>query len=178
MCYIPQGRNIFPELSVLHNLELGGIAAEPGSNVNAKIAAAMERFPMLKRKAGRQASTLSGGEQKLLEIARGLLLEPKLMLHEEVVGRIRDILLDGEIPPGARIPERELCWFGDAPFLPHLWKALGTPGFSAEVNFGEPRTYTERRAAARETWERVVSMRSSGNAGSRPAPFPTAAPRD
>src|SRR3954466_15807465 len=36
-------------------------------------------------------------------------MEPPLMLHEEVVGRIRDILLDGEIPPGARIPERELC---------------------------------------------------------------------
>jgi branched-chain amino acid transport system ATP-binding protein len=83
MCYIPQGRNIFPELSVLHNLELGGISAEPGIDVKARMAAAMERFPVLKRKAGRQASTLSGGEQKLLELARGLLLEPKLILIDE-----------------------------------------------------------------------------------------------
>jgi branched-chain amino acid transport system ATP-binding protein len=81
--YVPQGRNVFPELSVLHNLELGATAAAPDSNVAARIESLMERFPMLRRKAGAQASTLSGGEQKLLEIARGLLLEPKLMLIDE-----------------------------------------------------------------------------------------------
>jgi branched-chain amino acid transport system ATP-binding protein len=81
--YVPQGRNVFPELSVLHNLELGATAAAPDANVAARIELLMERFPMLRRKAGAQASTLSGGEQKLLEIARGLLLEPKLMLIDE-----------------------------------------------------------------------------------------------
>lgn len=81
--YVPQGRNVFPELSVLHNLELGATAAGPDANVAARIESLMERFPMLRRKAGAQASTLSGGEQKLLEIARGLLLEPKLMLIDE-----------------------------------------------------------------------------------------------
>jgi branched-chain amino acid transport system ATP-binding protein len=49
----------------------------------ARIQAMMERFPMLREKAGAQASTLSGGQQKLLEIARGLLREPKLMLIDE-----------------------------------------------------------------------------------------------
>jgi branched-chain amino acid transport system ATP-binding protein len=81
--YVPQGRNVFPELSVLHNLELGATAAAPDAKIAARIESLMERFPMLRRKAGAQASTLSGGEQKLLEIARGLLLEPKLMLVDE-----------------------------------------------------------------------------------------------
>jgi len=81
--YVPQGRNVFPELSVLHNLELGATAAAPGADVGARIESLMERFPMLRGKAGAQASTLSGGEQKLLELARGLLLEPKLMLIDE-----------------------------------------------------------------------------------------------
>lgn len=83
LCYVPQGRNIFPELSVRHNLELGGVAAKSIADLPARIEAAMDRFPVLRRKADRQASTLSGGEQKLLEIARGLLLDPKLILIDE-----------------------------------------------------------------------------------------------
>ena len=83
MSYVPQGRNIFPELSVRHNLELGATAARAGVDVAARVAAVMDRFPMLRERAGAQASTLSGGQQKLLEIARSLLLDPKLMLIDE-----------------------------------------------------------------------------------------------
>ena len=81
--YVPQGRNIFPELSVRHNLELGATAARDGVDIAARIESVMDRFPMLRERAGAQASTLSGGQQKLLEIARGLLLDPKLMLIDE-----------------------------------------------------------------------------------------------
>ena len=83
MCYVPQGRNIFPELSVLHNLEFGGVAAPKGANLKARVEAVMDRFAVLRRKARHQASTLSGGEQKILEIARGLMLQPRLMLIDE-----------------------------------------------------------------------------------------------
>ena len=81
--YVPQGRNIFPELSVRHNLELGATAAAGRIDVAARIESVMDRFPMLRERAGAQASTLSGGQQKLLEIARSLLLDPKLMLVDE-----------------------------------------------------------------------------------------------
>jgi branched-chain amino acid transport system ATP-binding protein len=81
--YVPQGRNVFPELSVLHNLELGMTAAGTGAPIATRIERVMQRFPMLREKAGAQASTLSGGQQKLLEIARGLLLDPRLMLIDE-----------------------------------------------------------------------------------------------
>jgi branched-chain amino acid transport system ATP-binding protein len=81
--YIPQGRNIFPELSVRHNLELGGVASSDRASLPGRLAAIMQRFPMLLEKADTQASTLSGGQQKMLEIARGLLLDPKLILIDE-----------------------------------------------------------------------------------------------
>ncbi len=83
MCYVPQGRNLFPELSVRHNLELGGVAMADTSRLPKRMDEMMARFPMLRDKANAQASTLSGGQQKLLEVARGLLLEPKLMLIDE-----------------------------------------------------------------------------------------------
>src|SRR5436305_1877019 len=83
--YVPQGRNIFPQLSVLHNLEFGAAAAPRDFPLPERLQAAMERFPVLRRKAQHQASTLSGGEQKMLEFARGLMLQPKLILLDETI---------------------------------------------------------------------------------------------
>ena len=83
ICYVPQGRNIFPEMSVRHNIELGGVAAGKGIDLPKRIEAALDLFPALRRKSAQQASTLSGGEQKQLEIARSQLLDPQLVLLAE-----------------------------------------------------------------------------------------------
>jgi len=60
------------------------------------------------------------------------------------------------------VEERELCWYGDESFATHLWKVLGTAGFSAQVQFGEPRVYTDRRTAADETRAEIEAMRDGG----------------
>lgn len=83
ICYIPQGRNIFPQLSVRANIELGAVAAPDVADIKERIERALDRFPALREKADKQASTLSGGQQKQLEIVRGLLLDPKLVLIDE-----------------------------------------------------------------------------------------------
>jgi 1-acyl-sn-glycerol-3-phosphate acyltransferase len=64
------------------------------------------------------------------------------------------------LPPG--IEERELCWYGDETFVNHLWKVLGVTGYVAEVQFGEPRVYTDRRVAADQTHDEITSMRERG----------------
>ncbi len=84
ICYVPQGRNIFPELSVRDNIQLGAVVAGRDiTDLPARIEAALDKFPALRRRATQQASTLSGGEQKQLEIVRGLLLNPQLVLIDE-----------------------------------------------------------------------------------------------
>ncbi len=55
--------------------------------------------------------------------------------------------------------ERDLCWFGDEPFLPHLWRTLGVAGFTAEVHFGDGELFRDRRTAARHTHSEISAMR-------------------
>ena len=82
MAYVPQGRNLFASLSVLHNLELGGITL-PRAELKSRIEEVLVRFPRIRERIDNQASTLSGGEQKQLEIGRALLLRPRVLLIDE-----------------------------------------------------------------------------------------------
>jgi branched-chain amino acid transport system ATP-binding protein len=82
IAFVPQGRNLFGSLSVRHNLELGGITLARGK-LGARIDEALERFPRIRERIDNQASTMSGGEQKQLEIGRALLLRPRVLLIDE-----------------------------------------------------------------------------------------------
>ena len=81
--YVPQGRNVVPQLSVLHNLELGGITSKDQAKVKRRMEEVMDQFPMLRQRKDQKAIELSGGQQKQLEIARALLLDPKMILIDE-----------------------------------------------------------------------------------------------
>lgn len=81
--YVPQGRNVIPQLSVEHNLEMGGITSDDQASVRRRTEIVMDQFPILRKFRDRKAVELSGGQQKQLEVARALLLDPKLMLIDE-----------------------------------------------------------------------------------------------
>ena len=82
IAFVPQGRNLFGSLSVRHNLELGGITL-PRGELNGRIEEVLTQFPRIKERIDNQASTMSGGEQKQLEVGRALLLRPRVLLIDE-----------------------------------------------------------------------------------------------
>ncbi len=82
IAFVPQGRNLFGQLTVFQNLELGGITIGM-KTTHERIPEVLEFFPRVKERMNSQASALSGGEQKQLEIGRALLLRPKVLLIDE-----------------------------------------------------------------------------------------------
>jgi branched-chain amino acid transport system ATP-binding protein len=82
IAFVPQGRNLFGQLSVFENLELGGITIGMRAT-HARIAEVLEFFPRVKERLNSAAASLSGGEQKQLEIGRALLLRPQVLLIDE-----------------------------------------------------------------------------------------------
>ena len=82
IAFVPQGRNLFGQLSVYENLELGGITLGM-KTTHERIPEVLEFFPRVKERMNSAAASLSGGEQKQLEIGRALLLRPKVILIDE-----------------------------------------------------------------------------------------------
>jgi 1-acyl-sn-glycerol-3-phosphate acyltransferase len=97
--------------------------------------------------------TSSDGSQVLRFHSR--LIDPATSAGAPITAAALRYVIDGGIE------ERELCWFDDVPFLSHLLKALGTPGFSAAVRFGQPRVYPDCRTAADQTHAEISSMRGN-----------------
>ncbi len=82
--YVPEGRRLFGKLSVRENLELGAYIASDRGEIDARLDEVFALFPILKSRADQVAETMSGGEQQMLAIARGIMSKPKLLMLDEM----------------------------------------------------------------------------------------------
>jgi branched-chain amino acid transport system ATP-binding protein len=82
VAHVPEGRRVFPRLSVYENLMLGAFVLDDG-RARRELDRVCKMFPVLKERLGQLAGTLSGGEQQLLALGRGLMSDPKLLLLDE-----------------------------------------------------------------------------------------------
>jgi branched-chain amino acid transport system ATP-binding protein len=83
VAHVPEARQLFPMMTVLENLELGAYLPEARSRIKESLARVYDLFPILREREDQLAGTLSGGEQQMLAIGRGLMLRPRLLLLDE-----------------------------------------------------------------------------------------------
>jgi ABC-type branched-subunit amino acid transport system ATPase component len=83
IAYIPQGKNIFPSLSVRENLEMGGTPLRKSKAIEKAIQGIFDQFPILRQRMKMKAGLMSGGEKQVLSLARALMVKPRLILLDE-----------------------------------------------------------------------------------------------
>jgi len=91
---VPEGRGIFPRLTVLENLEMGAYIVKDRDEIDRGVEYAFTLFPRLRERSSQKGGTLSGGEQQMLATARGLMSNPKILLMDEPSMGLAPVLVD------------------------------------------------------------------------------------